>query len=132
MAKTTIIGATAAIVSSIKLEDIAMLEKYKPEGLVLKEVGDDGKAVEVFRIGSGSGNGTIGKYGANFGAATNAEGFAVVTVQIPEGVDDAVGFIADKFGPALMKLNKVEAQIPDALAAVEFEREEILENITLA
>ena len=132
MAKCTVIGNTAAIVSGVKLEDVLVLEKYKPKALILKEQNDDGKPVEVFRIGSGSGNGTIGKFGVNFGSATNAEGFAVVTVQMPEGVDDAVGFIADNFGPALVMLNKVEEQVPAALATVESERAEILENITLA
>ena len=132
MAKITIIGATAAVISGVKLEDIKVLEKYKPQAHVLKEKDEDGKAKEVFRIGSGCGNGAIGKYGANFGAATNAEGFALVTIQIPEDVEDPKEYIADKIGVAVVNLNKIEAQIPEALEAVEEEREAVLENITVA
>ncbi len=132
MAKATIIGNTVAIVSSAKLEDIQMLEKYSPKSLVLKEKDEDGKSHEVFRIGSGSGAGAISKYGVNFGAATNAEGFGVVTVQLPDGVDDPKEFVADKYGVALVNLNKVEEAIPAAIEFCEADREAIMENITVA
>lgn len=47
-------------------------------------------------------------------------------------MEDAKEYAADKVGYAVMKLNKVEAQIPAALRQVEMERAEVLSNITLA
>lgn len=133
MANIKIIGDAMAVISSHTLEDIRTLEQYSPKTLRLYEANEDGKQEEVFRVGTTTCTGSINQYGASFSSATHdEETLAVITLCIPNDVEDAKEYAADKVGYAVMKLNKVEAQIPAALRQVEMERAEILSNITLA
>ena len=133
MAKVVIAGDAVVVTSSKKLEDIKTLERYNPKSLSLYEPYDNGKMVETFRVGSTEGAGAIGKFGISFGSATHDEnGYATVTMLLPDGVEDAVGYVADAIGYSVMKLNKIEEGINLALGVVEAEKEAILQNITVA
>ena len=133
MANIKIIGDAMAVISSHTLEDIRTLEQYAPKTLRLYEANEDGKQEEVFRVGTTTCTGSINQYGVSFSSATHdEEKLAVITLCITNDVEDAKEYAADKVGYAVMKLNKVEAQIPAALRQVEMERAEVLSNITLA
>jgi len=133
VAKITIAGDAMVITSSKTLEEIKTLERYAPKALSLYDVDDNNKPMEVFKVGSTDGEGSINQYGASFGSATHdANGFATITMCVPKDVEDVVAYAADKVGAAVMKLNKVEEQFALALATVDAEREAILQNITVA
>lgn len=133
MAKITIAGDAGVITLAKTLEDIKTLEKYRPKALRLFEKDEDGKKEEVFVVASTKGPGSINKYGASFGSASHDENrFATITVEIPADVEDAVAYMADKVGMAIVMLNKVEAQFDEALAGIAADKATVLENITVA
>ena len=105
MAKITIVGDAMVITSSKKLEDIKLLEKYRPKALCLYETNEDGKKEEVFKVGSTNGEGAINKYGASFASVTHDEEMlATITMPIPQGVADAIEYAAEKVGMAVINL----------------------------
>ena len=126
MAKITIVGDAIVVTSSRKLEDIKTLEKYKPEALTLKNDKDE----VYFKVGTGKGS--INKYGVSFAnESRNGDGYATLTLS-SEGVTDAVKFVSDSYGTALINLNKVEDGFDAALEEVTAQQAEILSNITIA
>ena len=132
MANIKIVGDAMVVVSSHTLEDIQTLEKYAPKALSLYEANEDGKREEVFKVCTTTGAGSVGKYGVSFSSSTHDEAkLAAVTLCIPADVEDAKEYAADQVGYAVMKLNQVEAQIPEALRQVEAERAEVLRNISV-
>lgn len=130
MAKCKICGNAAVIESGVKAEAFEMAAKYRPQSLVLMGGKDDKE--EVFRVAFvKAGNGNVSKYGVEFDAVTrNADGFATVTLPLdsaPEtGIED---WIADKFGLAILSLNKIEDAMDDVLEDIAAEKESILSNI---
>lgn len=122
-------GDTAILTSDLTLDNIRTLQKYAPKKLTLVETDEDGKK-SVTACVSISTNPGINAVGVAFPATTrDPEGKAVLSLRIPEDVKDAKEWVTDKFGPMLVKLNKIERQIPDALAQVESDRAEAQENI---
>lgn len=111
-AAATVTGNSLVVTSQMKLKDLKTVKKYRPAALRLFEKDEDGNKEEVFRIViSEEGIGKIDAFSATYGKTTSADGRALLTVL----VDDAdPEFIKDKFGPALLKLKKLE----DGLAAV--------------
>lgn len=135
MAQLKIVGDAVVLTSAAKLEDIKLLEKYNPEALRLYKTNEDGKKECVFTVKSTpNGEGGINARGAIFAsAAHDGTGMATVTSKVPEGVtpENLKEKIADLVGTGVISLNKVEEQIPDALAAVKAEKEAILESISI-
>ena len=132
MAKITIVGDAIVITSSKSLEDIKAMEKYRPKQLALYDT-TDGKKEEIFKVSSTKGEGSINKYGASFGSVTHDDAkLATITMTIPQGVEDAVKYAADKIGTAIIMLNKVEEQFEGAMAEIEAEKAAIRECITVA
>ena len=130
MAKITIVGDAMVITSSKTLEDIKLLERYRPKALALYT--EDGKE-ETFRVGTTTGVGSIGTYGASFGSVSHDEDkLATITMNIPSGIEDAINYVEDVIGTAIISLNKVEEQFDDALAEVRAEKAEVRSNITIA
>ena len=125
-----IVGGVAVIESSLKLEDIKKLAKYRPAALSLFE-GTGKDKEEVFQIGAGRGYGSISTYGASFGSHTTTDGKATITIEIPEGTEDPKAYIADKVGVAILNLNKVEAQFEAANTEIDDEIAAINANITV-
>ena len=133
MAKITIVGDAVVITSTQKLEDIKLLEKYRPKALCLYETGENGKKEEVFKVGSTDGNGAISVYGASFGSTTHDdEKLATITMSLPRDVSDAKQYVADAVGVSILNLNKVESQFAEALAEVVAEKAAVMENISIA
>lgn len=131
MARIEVIANMVSVISGEKREAFQLLADRKPSALILKKKNEDGNYEEEFRVSVGTNNGSINKYGAEFGLATNAAGYAVITAQIPAGIDDVGKFVADKFGSAVVKLNKIEEGIPAALEEVEAEMDAIDALITI-
>lgn len=134
MAEIKIVGDAVVLTSGVKYEDIKLLEKYKPEALRLYKTNDEGKKECVFTVATTNGQGGINAYGALFaGAAHDGSGLATVTDKVPAGVtpENLKEKVAEMVGTGIISLKQVEAQIPDALAAVKAEKDDILANITI-
>lgn len=135
MATLKIVGDAVVLTSSAKLEDLKLLEKYKPDALRLYKTNEDGKKEVVFTVKTTtSGQGGINARGAIFGsAAHDGTGQATVTDRVPEGVttENLREKIADLVGTGVISLNKVEEQIPAALEEVKAEKAAILESISV-
>lgn len=131
MAKITIAGNAFVVTSAKKLADIKELQKYNPKALSLFEQNDDGKKEEVFRV-TASDKASINQYGVTFSdVSRDGAGFACLTGEIPHNVENAVAYIADNYGAAVMKLNKVEASFDAALTEVAANKAAVLENIAV-
>ena len=133
MANMKIIGNTA-VVYGPKLEDLKIVQKSAPKALELYEE-VEGKKEITFQVAVGEGPGTLTRYGAEFSNTTlDPAGRAVINIEIKgEGLtaDSIKETIADLFGEGLLKLAKVEAQIPAALEKAEAERAAALELIEI-
>lgn len=125
-----IVGGVAVIESGAKLADIKKLAKYRPAALSLFQ-GSGKEKEEVFKVGVGSGNGSVGKYGVSFGSATTTDGKATVTLMIPEGTTDPKAWVKEAVGVAILNLNKVEAQFTAANDEIDTELADIESNITV-
>ena len=131
MAKITIAGDAVVVTSTLKLEDIRTIAKYRPKELILMG-GEYGKE-PVFAIGTTNGSGTINKVGASFGRETHDEDkFATITLVCSHPCGDVVETVADELGAAIMYLNKLEDKLPAVLAEIAAEKAEIMSNITVA
>ena len=119
-------GASAVLVSDIALEDWERVEKYAPEALkIVDEEGDP-----VFMVKTGTGGGSINKFGVCFGSYTNT-GKATVTVLLDEDVDDKLAAVKDIVGTALLDLNEIEKELPDVLKEINDKEAEIEKLIEL-
>ena len=131
MAKITIAGDAVVVTSTLKLEDIKTIQKYRPKELVLKG-GEDGKE-EIFAISAVSGNGTIGEFGASFGNESHDEAkLATITLCMLNNVSDVKAWVADQIGGALINLNKLEEKLPAVLAEIKAEKEHVMSQIVVA
>lgn len=132
MAKITIAGDAVVITSSMKLEDIQAIAKYRPNELFLKG-GEDGKE-PIFAIGTTTGAGNISTVGASFGReAIDGTKKAIITMVMNGApVENAKEWVADKLGGAIINLNALEAKLPAVLEAIAAEKATVMENIEIA
>lgn len=131
MAKIKVVGEAAVIISEVKLDDIKKIARYRPCALALKD--DTEKKNTIFQVGVSSDRmGDICAFGAFFGAA-DADGFATITVA-PLALDgeDVKEAVAEKIGPAILLLNKLEETLPDVIEEIDGEHADILANIEIA
>jgi len=131
MAKIVVAGEAVIITSSIKFDDLKMVEKYRPEALILKG-GDDGKK-PLFAIATNA-VGSFNRSGIEFNSSTRDDDkLASVTLYYKgDDNDDIVEKIVDQLGSAIMSLNKIEAALPDVIAEINSEREAVRSGITIA
>lgn len=126
MSKVTICGEAVVITSSLKLEDIELIQKYRPQELTLMG-GEDGKD-PVFAIGTAD-CGSINAIGASFNKAANdGSGKASITL-ICKGGEEVKEVIADKLGGAIIALNKLEEKLPAVLEEIWAEKAKVMESI---
>lgn len=126
-----IAGSACVIESAYSLDNIKMLEKYRPKILGLYEE-EAGKKEEVFRVGTTpKGTGTINVYGAAFGPQASKDGKATITVMIPDGTENTKAWAAEHIGVAILNLNKVEKQFANALTEIEEEKKAVSDTITV-
>ena len=115
------------LTSTLKTEDIELVKKYRPDALKIKNSDGD----EVFGLAYVEGKPSVAQFGITFGA-TNADGFAIVTGDIPatelkngKGGD----YVADVVGAALPHINAMEAQLPEVVASIKSERAALIGSI---
>lgn len=133
MAKINVCGDAVVIKSDLKLEDIKLLEKYRPDCLTVKD--DEGEP--VFKLGTTCCGGTVNKYGVSFASATHDdEGLAVFTTMFAccadATLDEIKDCIADEFGQPVAMLTKLEESLKDVIDEVKAERDAILAGIEVA
>lgn len=121
-------GASAVLVSGVKLEDWKKVEKYAPE--MLKIVDEDTDDV-IFKVTTCGGTGSANKYGVCFGAHTNEGGKATVTLLLDEDIEDKIQAVKDTVGSALIDLNEIENEIPSVLKDIE-EKEAEIDKLIIA
>ena len=126
MAKIIITGDSVSVISSLTLEEIKTIAKYRPQALNLYETNGEEKSL-VFAISTGAPR--MSSYGVSFSAETT-EGNAVMTeIFAGVSVDKIKDAVAEKYGVGILNLRKLELQIPEILEAVKNEREEIKSSI---
>ena len=126
-AAATVTGNSLVVTSQLKLEDLKTVKKYRPNALRMFEKDEDGNKEEVFRLAiSEEGIGKIDSFSATYGKTTNADGRALLTVLVDDAKPD---FIKDKFGPALLKLKKLEDGLSAVLEEIVAEKAAVEEQI---
>lgn len=126
MAKVKVCGDAIVIESALKLEDIATVQKFQPEALILKG-GEDGKT-PVFALAVTKGAAGFGSMGAQFKDTARGTGLATMTI-VKHVEGDVKAYIADNFGGALAKLNALEKTIPTVVAEINTAREAVMAGI---
>lgn len=130
MAKVTIAGDAVVVTSVLKLEDLKTVAKYRPEQLTLYG-GEDGKE-PVFAIGITDGPGVINAYGASFGRESHDEAkLAQITLNVDGSVEDVKAYVADKFGGAIININKLEEKLPGVIDEINAEKSVVLDSIEI-
>lgn len=127
MARTTVCGQAIVVTSTLKLEELKKVKKYRPEELILKDKKDE--PVFVLDIGPSS----LGTYGASFCEETRDEGKkAIMTIVTTYDGEDIKDYVVDKFGGALAHLNELEEKLPAVVAEIDRAIAKISEGITIS
>lgn len=131
MARINVIAKAVVVTSTLKIDEIKLVKKYRPEALTLFE-GEGDKKEPVFCIGLTRGAGEINQYGVSFSENTPGDGKeAQATMILPDGISDVKEYVSDAIGRAVIKLNKLEATIPGIIEEIKAEKAEIEANITI-
>ena len=126
-ANITILGEAAVLTSLFQLEQLKTILKYKPSALAVK---DEETEEETFRIDiAKSGAGTMNRYGVSFSPTPDKNGWARVTVSLPEEHGDAKDYIEDTYGETLLNLKKLENKIYSTLGEIETSRKAVRDYI---
>ncbi len=129
MAKIQITGDAMVITSTIKMEALKLIEKYRPKALELKEKNEEGVNQTIFAICSDN-TGSVNKNGVIFNGESRDEGkYATITLAIPQGVEDVKAYAVEKLGVAILYLNKLELLLPSVLEDIKAEQSKMMESI---
>lgn len=129
MAKIVIAGKAVVITSSMKLDDIKLVKKYRPEALILRG-GEDGKE-PIFALSAGF-DGVINNVGACFADVTrDDQKLATITMSTNYDGDDIVEFVADSLGTAITNLNKLEETLPAVIEEIAAEKANVVSHINV-
>lgn len=130
MAKVIIAGNAVVINSSMKLDDLKMIAKYRPDALTL--MGGEKKDEPVFSIFVADGNGNINSVGAVFGEETRDDAKLATMTMVVKPNGDIKEYVADELGSALINLSKLEETLPSVIEEIKAERASILDSIEIA
>lgn len=128
MAKITVAGKAVIITSTLKLEDIKTVGKYRPKALSIYG-GEDGKE-EIFAIKAGY-HPSFSKFGICFTDATREDKLATITIITNYEDSDVEGYVADHFGAVITHLNKLEETLPSIIEEIAAERASVINSITV-
>lgn len=129
MAKIVVAGEAVVITSTMRLDELRTIKKYRPEALCLK----DEEGEPIFCIGVTTGAGAIGKYGAEFGAEGHGdEPKACITMVCPGISGDVKEAVSELIGPAILRLNEIEDTLPAVLEEIVAEKAAIEGTISVA
>ena len=127
--KVTIVGDAVVFTSTLKLEDIKKVGKYRPEALTVKG-GENGKD-DLFTLVVSERCAGINEFSASFSKATKDGGFATYTELVSCKGDDPKEYVADKYGAALRYMNMLESSLPGVIEQIDEEKAKIMEGITV-
>lgn len=127
-AKVYILGAAAVVISSVKLKDWELVEKYAPEAL--KIVDEEGEP--LFRVATATGTGSMNCYGVVWGTHVTEEGHATVTILLDEEVENKKEAVMDVIGTALLDLAEIENALPKVLEEIAGKKKEIESHMIIS
>ncbi len=128
-AKATVVGGAIVVSSIATPKQLETLKKYRPKALQL--IDKETKNV-TFAVLPGKGLGELNAFGAIFGAHTDPDGKATITIGAPDDADDLKSWAIENLGGALLNLNKVEQQFAEQLESVEADMKAIEDSIVFA
>lgn len=129
--KLTLMTGAYSLTSDLKVEDIALLKKYNPDALTIKDEEDNVK----FAVGYSEGKPSIAPFGVTFGTKSITDGKASITETLPaslDNVDKAKEYVAEKFGAVIAYLRTLEQSIPAAAAEIRETKKALIDSITVA
>ena len=131
MSKISIVGNVAVITSTLQLETLKTIKKYRPKALTL--MGGENNKEPIFCIEVGSkGNGELNGNGAYFTEHTrDDQKLACITVSLNGVEGDVKEYLADRFGEAMMHLNALEATLPTVLTDVKAQKDAVMAAISV-
>ena len=132
MAKIHVAGRAVVITSAFKLEELKLIQKYRPNALNLMG-GENGKEV-IFTVAVDKEDGSINEYGAVFNSESyDAAKLATLTMMMSNDVaaDKLNDYIADAVGGAIINLNKLEATLGAVLTEIAAEKQAVIDSISI-
>lgn len=127
MAQIIIAGNSCTVESAFTTEQLKKLKKYNPSALILNDA--DKKPIFMVDLGN---MGSISSAGIVFDGTTHdGKSLACFTKLMPNDICDANSWVMDNIGTAILKLNKLEANIEAALAVVDADVAAIKETIAV-
>lgn len=129
--KLSVIGDAFVATSTIKADDIALVAKYKPDALKIK----DKEGNDVFSISYvADGNSSIAPFGITFTGKSRGEdgGYATLTQKLPKGTTDAKKYVADAVGGVIEHVNAIEESLPAVVEEIKTTKAALLDSITVA
>lgn len=128
---TKICNGSYTVISECKAEDLAKLQKYRPEALVLRDEKDN----ELFRISFNEkvSEGSITRAGAVFNK-TNAEGKACFTALFDAKIknEERKDAVKDILAPVQERISKLEKQIDTECKKLDTYLKTVDEKINIA
>jgi len=125
-AKIILTGDACIIKSGVKLDEWKKVLKFEPDFGLYNEDNEP-----IFLVAIDENMGSLNNNGAVFSTRADHEGYAVITTVIDPAVEDKVQAVTDKLGTALLRLNELEAKVPEKIEAANNKEQEIREAITL-
>ena len=130
-AVATVIGNAIVVTSALKREELEEVIKYRPKAMTLYEKDEDEKKHPVFAVALTKRDaGEITKNGAVFGELTDEAGHARLTMTF--GPDKEKQDLIDEIGPAILKLNALEAVLAEQLTGIAADKAAASGAITFA
>lgn len=127
-ATATVAGAACVITSSMTLDDLKLIKKYRPKALTAYE-NDDKKEIAFRIMLENTAKGDVGASAIAFSNVVSSENKATVTIDV---ADKNMEAIEDKIGAALLKLSKMEEGFAAVLEEIKQEQAKVREHITIA
>lgn len=115
------------VTSAYTLDEIKMIEKYKPEALKLV---DEDKNL-VFKYGVAKFEGSISDNGIMFDKV-DGDGKAAIVYDIPADADKRVDYVVDNLGVAIERIKEVEADLDDIIKDIKDAKDAVKQSITIA
>lgn len=129
MAKITITGNVASVISTLTKDQLDILKKYDRQATQLTD--EDGNMYFAIDY-NGDGCGSINRYGVTFCGTTFGDGKLCCTVKAEREYESAQEFVIEQIGMAATKLNEVENNAAVALVKIEADIAAVCETINVA
>lgn len=131
-AKAKVVGNVVVVESTAKLEDLKLIQKYRPKTLTMME-GEGANKTPVFKVAlGGDENGAMSNVGVSFSTRTTIDGKATVTLPLPKGAEASKETVEDMIGGALLKLSKMEEGYAATIEEIKAEQTQVREHIVIA